>query len=508
MSQQGGRASRIGRNTLSNSVGRLVTLATTFVMTPFILHHLGETAFGLWILANAVVSYGTLLDFGMGSAIIKYVADARARGEKSTAHELLGTATRIYAGLAVLALGVGAVLATQADRVIHLGPAASAVAPAVLALVTVSFGINLAATPASAALRGLQRYDLTNAITVVNALATAALTVFVLLQGWGLVAMVAVNVPVALGSQLVTVLMLRRLNPMFALRWSPTSRGSARNLTGFGVTLTVSQLAVLLQKRTSEIIITAAMSVSAVAPYSLARRLSELPHMMSDQFIKVLLPVASELHATGEPEGLRRLYLVSTRITLALMFPLALCAGFLAGDLLELWVGAKYRDQGVLVVVLVIASVAFTSQWPAGSVFQGIGRFGWFAVASLVSGVLNVALTVFLIKPYGLMGVAVGTLVPTVLEALACVLPYTLWKLGIPVGAVVRQVLIPTVLPVAPCVGVLLLAARLVDQPSWPALILTGLAGGAAYAVAYLFIPAAAAERALAARTLRRLVRR
>ncbi len=377
-----------------------------------------------------------------------------------------------------------------------------------IALVTVTFAINLAATPATATLRGLQRYDIGNAITVTSALVTAALTVLVLQRNGGLVAMVAVNVPVALTSQLTTVLILRRLNPTFALRWSPTSRSAARKMTTFGLTLSVTRLAILLQKRTSEFIIATFLSVSAVAPFSLAQKLSELPHMISDQFIKVLLPVASELHATGKSEGLQRLYLMSTRITLSLMLPLALCAGFLSGDLLELWVGKQYRDQAVLVVVLVIASVAFTSQWPAGSVFQGMGRFGWFAVAGLVSGVLNVALTLALVKPYGLTGVVVGTLVPTLLEAFLFVLPYTLWKLSVPTGALVRQVLLPALLPVLPCVAVLIVAHRLVDHPSWPALSLTGVAAVVAYQTAYLLVPTAAAERALAVRLVRRYVKR
>lgn len=504
MTRQGGRSSRIVRNTLSNSVGRVVTLGTTFVMTPYILHTLGEAAFGVWVLATVVVGYGALLDFGMGSAVIKYVADARAKDDPAAAHEVLGTATRLYAAVAVLALILGSIVASQADRVLQLGAAAAATAGAVLMLVTVSFAINLAGTPASATLRGLQRYDITNAITVTNALVTAGLTVLALESGGGVVAMVAVTIPVALLSQLLTVLVLRRLDPAFRLRWSGASRPAARRLTRFGATLSVSQVALLLQQRTSEVIIAAAMSVSAVAPYSLARRLSDLPHVVSDQFIKVLLPVASEMHATGEPEALRRLYLVSTRITLSLMLPLALCAGFLAGDLLELWVGEQYRQQAVLVVVLVIASTATTSQWPAGSVFQGMGRFGWFAVAALVSGVLTVILILILVRPYGLIGVVIGVLVPALLESFLFVLPYTLRTLQVGAGQAVRQVVLPTLLPAFPCAAVLVGADRVIDGPSWPTLVLTGMLAVAVYLGGYLLMPSASTERAMMARLLRR----
>lgn len=507
MTEAHSRSSRILRNTLSNSAGRIVTLATTFVMTPFILRQLGETAFGIWILATVVVGYGVLLDFGMGSAVVRSTAAARARKDPCAAHALMGTATRIYVGLAVVALALGGTLASQSALVLQ-DSQMSATARAVLMLVTVSFAINLATTPANAALRGLQRYDVTNLIMVANALTMAGLTVLVLQRGGGVVAMAALTVPVTLLSQLTTVLVLRRLNADFAPRWSPASRPVARSLTAFGATLSVTDLAELLHKRTSEIIIATFMSVATVAPFFLARRLSDVPHVISDQFIKVLLPVASELHATGEVHGLNRLFLVSTRVTLALMLPLALCASFLAGDLLELWVGPRYRGEAVLVILLVIASVVITSQWPAGSIFQGTGRFGWFAVASLTSGVANVLLTLILIQPYGLIGVVVGTLVPNVLEALMFVLPYTLWRLRIRLVEYLREAIAPALLPAIPSAAVLVVSGEIVSQPSWFSLGVTGAAAVLAYAAAYLAVPSAAAERSVAARAVRRVVQR
>jgi O-antigen/teichoic acid export membrane protein len=186
------------------------------------------------------------------------------------------------------------------------------------------------------------------------------------------------------------------------------------------------------------------------------------------------------------------------------MFPLGLCTAFLSADLLELWVGARYRDQAVLVVILVTASVAFTSQWPAGSVFQGMGRFGPFAVASLISGVANVTLSLLLVGPYGLVGVAVGTLVPSVAEAVFFAGPYTLRKLAIPARAFLRQVLVPTMVPAVPCAAVLLVAGRLGGEPSWLRLVATGALASGAYGIGYLLSPTATQERAVVATIVRR----
>ncbi|WP_377640282.1 lipopolysaccharide biosynthesis protein [Oryzobacter terrae] len=497
------RAGRIVRNTLSNAVGRVVSLALSFVLTPFILDALGETAFGVWVLAQVVVGYGTLLDLGIGAALVRHVADLRARGESHEAALVAGTSTRTYTGLAVLAAVLGGGLAVLAPEVLGTGSLDPTTVTWVFLLVTLGFAVNLAGTPAIASLRGLQRYDLSNAVTVAGALANAALTVLVLVLDGGVVALVAVAVPVAVATQVAAVVMLRREDRRHALRWSPASWGVARTLTRSGSSIVVAQVAGLLQKRSSELVVAGALSAAAVTPFSLARRLGELPNLLSDQFVKVLLPVASELNATGSRGDLRRLYLTSTRVTLALVVPFGLVTAFLAADLLEAWVGAAYRDQAPLVVVLVAAGVASTSQWPAGSVFQGMGRFGPFAVGALVTGVASVVLAVVLVGPYGLTGVAVATLVPTVLEALFFVGPFALRRLGVDLRTLLGTALVPAVVPAVPCAALLLWATRTLDTSGWLALLATGAAAIAVYLAGYLAVPAARAEREALSRAVR-----
>src|SRR6187549_4061724 len=83
--------SRALRNTASNYIGKVLTLGIFFFLTPFILHQLGPTTYGLWILIGSVVGYGALLDFGIASAVTKYVAEYRARGEVANAQSLVAT---------------------------------------------------------------------------------------------------------------------------------------------------------------------------------------------------------------------------------------------------------------------------------------------------------------------------------------------------------------------------------------------------------------------------------
>ena len=79
---------RVMVGTASNYAGQIIAFASLFFLTPFILRHLGAATYGLWVLVSSIVAYGSVLDLGVWGAIIKYVAEYRARGEADTARAL------------------------------------------------------------------------------------------------------------------------------------------------------------------------------------------------------------------------------------------------------------------------------------------------------------------------------------------------------------------------------------------------------------------------------------
>ena len=98
-------------NTVSNYVGQLVSLASWFFLTPFILNQVGDTDFGLWMLVSSVMAVGRLLDAGIADAVTKYVAEYRATGQVEQAHDLVATALQFYTVIGAAIVGIGAALA-------------------------------------------------------------------------------------------------------------------------------------------------------------------------------------------------------------------------------------------------------------------------------------------------------------------------------------------------------------------------------------------------------------
>ncbi|MBV9580865.1 MAG: oligosaccharide flippase family protein [Chloroflexi bacterium] len=489
------------RSSASNYAGRFAGLIVWFFLTPFVLRRLGPSDFGLWVLGSALIGYGSLLDLGIGGAITKYLAEYRARGDLTRARSLVITALWVYTGLGLATLVLTVVLAPVLPQLLQLPETDRSTATGFVLLVGVTVAITLPCITAGAVLEGLQRYDLTSLATTASSLFGALATVTVLLAGGGVLAAVSINIPATLVAQVVSVWSISRVAPELGFGRGTPTRGMVRLLVSFGGVLLVGRLSKRLKTRTDELVIAAVLPISFVTPYAIAHKLSDLAQNLTDQFMRVLLPLASELHATDEHDRLRALYTAGTRLTLVICVPMACTLIILAKPILTAWVGASYADEGGLVTILTVASLIDTAQWPAVSILQGMARYRPVALISICSALANLGLSLALVHPFGLVGVALGTLIPTSVEGLLLVTPYALRVLRLGPADVLGKSVAPALLPALPMV--LVLAA--VEPFLPPSLLVLALAAGGAglmYAAVYLLWCATSAERDLSRQLL------
>ncbi len=498
---------RVMVNTASNTVAQVFTLGIWFFLTPFLLQQLGASDYGLWILISSLVAYGSLLDFGIGNAITKYVAQYQAESRIEQATSLVATALWLYIALGVFAILLGAVLAPLVPILLNLPDRQAAMASGLTFLSALVLGVSLPSATTIAVLRGLHRFDLANVVGLTGMTLFTLGTIAALVLGGGVLGMVAINVPVTLITQIPAVWLIRRTAPALSFGLRGASRKLLKTVTSFSSVLFVINVAGQLQSRTDEIVIGASLPLASVTPYSIARRLSTMPQMLTEQFMKVLMPLASQLDAENDRRRLRALYLTSTRLTLAVFVPLALGVMLLAQPFITLWVGAPYAQYDYLVWILTAASFMVISQWPAGSILLGMGRHRLLAVITLISAFVNLGLSLALVHPLGLIGVALGTLIPATIENLFFVLPYALRVNGVSVRAVLTEICRPALLPAIPMAAVLYLLREVGKPASFMAIFAIGGVGLLIYAGSYALIGAGQAERELSRDMFRAAVR-
>ncbi len=495
-------SSHVVRSTASNIAGQLLVMGVWFGLTPFIVHRLGAANYGLWMLVASIVAYGSVLDLGVGGAVTKYVAELRATGRSDQASTLIATGLRMYCVVGLMVIVVSVPFALIFPDLFHIAPHQRHAARWVVLLTGVALAVQLPAATAYAVLRGLQRFDLNNLISISATLAQGIAIFAVLALGGGVIGLAAVAAPLTVLTQIPMQIVIRRVAPDLRFGWRGAERRLLPTVASFSAALVVINGASVVKTKTDEIVIAGALPITAVAPYSIAGRIASLPTLLTYQFVRILFPLAAELYGAGDRARIRSLYVASTRLTLALFVPMGVALMVLAHPFLVAWVGDHYATDARVTVILVAAAMMDIANLPALSLLQGTNGHRMLAVFGGASATVNLGLSIVLVRTVGVEGVALGTLIAAVLEALA-VVPYAMRRYDIRIGSMVRDALAPALLPGVPAVGALVLARAALRPSTLFVVIAVGALGGLVYLAGYLSFSASGEERL----ALRRLCR-
>src|ERR1035437_2365126 len=95
---------RILTNTTWNLVGYVWPILFAIVITPVIVRSWGIREYGVYIFLSTVISMLGLLDFGISTAVSKYLAEYYAQNNHEKIKNLLGTANTIFSVVGIIGL--------------------------------------------------------------------------------------------------------------------------------------------------------------------------------------------------------------------------------------------------------------------------------------------------------------------------------------------------------------------------------------------------------------------
>jgi O-antigen/teichoic acid export membrane protein len=463
----------MARNTLWNYAGFVINMATGFILFPFVVGHLGEAAAGIWLLLSAVTGYMGLMELGIVPALTQRVAAAIGRGDDDAVRR----ASSSSLALMLVMMGVAAQAAWFAPwlaDVLELPPELDRSAAMAIAVAIVGVALRMPLAPFQALLLGCQRQDRCSQLWIVMALVKAALTAALVAAGYGFVAIVVMEAMVHLLAGILQVRWVHEELPHLSLAMSAASWDEVRYLTSFGLQVTVTGVFVLIVEQTDRLVIGAFRPIEEVTLFSAAWKLYVLAYAIPTTMVQALTPIVANLHGGGDEGRLRAVFVQMSKYAAAVAFPLIFAIGIAGGWFLDLWMGPRF--VGVLPVLqLLLLSLAVTSvNHPGYSVIVGtrsVGRQMWTYNAPLA--VLNLGISVWLVHRLGILGVALGTAIPSVLleyRFLALVTSLV----GMTVGQFLRLVLRPTLLPAVVSFLPAFAVAALVpaESPALPAVAL------------------------------------
>ena len=156
------------RNVVSNWVAFGFTAAVAFAMAPFVLHTLGDTAYGVWVLLTTMVGYLGLLDLGVRGAVTRYVARYRTTAQDVAAGQVASAALAIFAVTGLLAVVMSVGLATVILPLFRIPAEYLGPARVVVLLGGAAFAVSLVSGVFGGILAATERFDLLSGADILS----------------------------------------------------------------------------------------------------------------------------------------------------------------------------------------------------------------------------------------------------------------------------------------------------------------------------------------------------
>jgi O-antigen/teichoic acid export membrane protein len=387
----------------------VVTAGVAFFLSPFLVHHLGDAVYGIWILVSASVGYLGLLDLGLRGAVLRYLAKHHADSD----HE---SASRIFSAGLLLRFGIAAMVIEAIFKIpLDQGPSARW---AVL-ISGASLAVSLTTGIFGAALAALHRFDLLSGTSIGQTVLMAVGTVWLLTQGFGIVALAALLLGIAVLAGIAQILCTFYVYPQLRVLWVWPSRETLHLLWSYSLHLFILTITFQIIYYSDNAVVGIFLSTSAVTLYTVGGRLLEYLRQPIAGIAQSVMPLASTFEAEKRVDRLQQLLIHGTQFSLLVSFPLAAALFARGPTFISLWMGAKYGEpSGMVMRILLLAHFVQTGNHVSGNVIFGLGKHRALARWQIFEAIANLTLSVVLVQRLGIYGVAWGTVIPSLVTNL------------------------------------------------------------------------------------------
>ena len=388
-----------------------VDIVVGVVFVPFLLGGLGEGEYGLYKLMHSTASYLSVLDFGIGATITRYVVKYRTEGRKNEEMNFVAMGLIVYGILAgaVVLLGTGIGVFIPHIYAQSIAPTQMRYAQLLFLMICLNTAVNLFNHAYSGLITAYERFTYSQLANILKVLLrTGLIVVSVSLHP---TALIVAGVDLMLSMMMLAVNMFyTRFSMQCRIRLHRWDKGLLKEAFVFTTAVLLQSIINQFNSNVDNIVLGIFTTTSIVAMYSVALQLFTMYSTLSTVVSSVYLPTISRAVFRGaDDDQITKAVIGPSRIQLVVLL-LALSGFILYGrHFITLWVGAAYIEVYVLATVLMTAATLELSQNTITSVLKAKNILHGKTLILMISTLVNAVITILLVPVWGAMGAAAGT---------------------------------------------------------------------------------------------------
>lgn len=464
-------------------VAVIVNFAAGLLYTPWMVEQLGESDYGLYTLANSLISL-FLIDIGLSSATSRYVAKYRAENREAEIPTFLSAVYKLYLLIDAIVFVILLVLFFCIEGIyIKFTPDEIQRLKVVFCIAGLYSVIHFPCVTFNGILTAYEKFIPLKTADLVQRLATVALTVAALSMGMGLYAMVVIH---ALCGLLSIAIKFCYVHKSVKIRFVRNTRDTYKSVLNFSIWSTIYGLAQrLIFNITPTILgITVSAATSAIAVFGIVTTIEGYCYTITTAINGMFLSKITRILTTDD-DGARLTELATKvgRFQYALNGLIIVGFALVGQEFISLWIGESFSEAYYGILLVLIPGLLFNSLqiFHTAMIAQNMVRYQAFI--QIIMGVSNVALSFVLSYFFGVIGACLSIFIAYMIRLLLTIILIKK-KLKINLWYYIKNCYFRMTVPLIITGTISFFLIRYITDASWTLLVVKALIIIAIYAVA------------------------
>lgn len=388
-----------------------ITIIVALIYTPIVIRLLGQAEYGLYSLIGSIAAYLSIMDLGLGNAVVRYNARNRAIGDKRAEARLNGVFLLFYSVLGILTVLIGIILYNSIEDIFGNSLTLLEIEKAqlMILILVLNFAFSFPLAIFNSIMQAYERFVVLKVFVIVRTLLTPLVTLPLLLMGYASVTMVLITSIVNIACLLFNVYYCFKYLKI-SLNFGKIDFSLLKEIIIYSMFIFLGIVVDQINWNTGQLILGVFSGTAAVAVFAIAIQFIRIYLLFSTSISGLLLPRISIMVANNaSSEELTAIMIKFGRIQYVIMGFL-LSGFFLYGkEFIGLWAGSEYIKSYYMILIIMIPITIPLIQNTGLSILQAKNLMGFRSLVLIVIGLINVLISIPLAILYEGIGVAMGT---------------------------------------------------------------------------------------------------
>lgn len=408
------RSAGIKRNIFYSLIIKGASVLIGFLLVPITISYLNEVQYGIWITIASLVAWINTFDIGLSNGLRNKLAQANATGDTTGAVQLVSTT---YALLFTIGVAVFAFFAMVGsffnwNHILNIPASVNYNIWPVFMLTLGAFCLQFALQPLNSILTALHQPFKASLILFIGQLLTLILVCLIGAFSNGnlllLVGVVAGSPVLAL--LIANALMFYGTLKPFAPRLNAVTSSSARSLLGIGSIFFLIQIGALVLYETDNIVISATLGPQFVTVFNIPFKYFSIINIIFSIIITPYWSAFTDAYARNDFEWIKQ-SLKKLRLIWLSFAVVAVLLYLLADIAYKMWIKDIVEVPDILSLMMMIYTMVQTWMLIHAYLLNGTGKLRVQLILVIITGIINIPLSIWLIKLMGLHGTVISNIV-------------------------------------------------------------------------------------------------